>query len=196
MKLFLVFALSLALAACSSPGNEVVQPQIDSTSKKLGRAKFPKDKNLEQYANGLKTRLRILPNKVQREFTQDYVDYMISGDPMQGQKLIRLLKDNVIKNEKVFDSEWMSILGGGEKLKEKKINLGVLSSTRLMKLLSFGDPTSIEFLLIYSAAVELNEEDSVRIQSYSNIVKGSYKEILKAAILKNETFLLDYPQQI
>ena len=137
-----------------------------------------------------------MPRKVEREFTQGYVDYMLTGDPRQGQKLIKLLKENVMKNNKKFDSEWISIFGGGEKLKAKKINLGVMSSTRLMKLISFGDPTSIEFLVIYSASVELNEEDSARIRSYSNIVKSSYKEILKASILKNQAFLLDYPQEL
>ena len=195
---FLVLFASLLLFSCTPAKKEEAkqQPKIDAKSKKLGRATFPKDKGFAEFAKGVKTRLRILPRKVEREFTTGYVDYMVSGDPRQGQKLIKLLKDNVIKDQKKFDSEWMSIFGGGEKLKAKKINLGVMSSTRLMKLLSFGDPTSIEFLLIYSAAVELNEEDAKRIQSYRSIVKSSYGEILKATILKNEAFLLDYPQAI
>ena len=195
---FIILFVSLFVLSCTQvpKKEEPAKPKIDATSKKLGRAKFPKDKGFEEYGKSVKTRLRILPRKVEREFTQGYVDYMLTGDPRQGQKLIKLLKENVMKNNKKFDSEWISIFGGGEKLKAKKINLGVMSSTRLMKLISFGDPTSIEFLVIYSASVELNEEDSARIRSYSNIVKSSYKEILKASILKNQAFLLDYPQEL
>ena len=194
MRFLVILALSFSVIHCAK--QPVEKPKVDAASKKLGRAKLPQDPNFIKYAKAVQKKLAMAPNKTEREFAQGYVDYMISGDPRTGQKLIKILKTGVTQNKKTFSSDWISIFGGGEKLVEKKINLGVMTSTRLMKLISFGDPTSIEFLLIYSAAVEINEADAARIQSYEGIVKTSYKEILKASILKNETFLLDYPPAI
>ena len=194
MKLLLIICLSLCLIHCANKSVEKIE--LDATSKKLGRAKLPQDPGFLKYGKAVRKKLSIVPNKTERSFAQNYVDYMLSGDPKQGQKLIKILKEGTTKNRKSFSSDWISIFGGGEKLLEKKINLGVMTSTRLMKLISFGDPTSIEFLLVYSAAVELNEMDAMRIRNYEGVIKTSYKEIRKASILKNEAFFLDYPPAI
>ncbi len=197
MKLLLTFLLFFSLASCSqAPKQHSLDSKAKTPSQKLKRAQLPQAPGFIEYAKATKERLRMSPNKFERSFSQSYVDYMISGDPQLGQKLIKALKEEVLKRKTTLSSDWISIFGGGKQLKKNRINLGVLSSTRLMKLISLGDTNSIEFLVIYSAAVELNSEDSIRIQNYRNIIKTSYKEILKASILKNEAFLLDYPQGI
>ena len=192
----ITFSLLLILIGCTYSSKKTSSYDFNSIPEKLLPAgkKIPPEE-LEK-AQHIKKRLKQIPLNAERKFNMVFVNYLLTGHPPTGQKLILKLKNLVQSKDQKISSPWVDIFETKTKFKRLNSGLGEFTHNGLLQLLQFGDPTAIEFLMIYSASVQMNTLDYRYLKGYSRFIKKNYRSILKESILKNEVFLLDYPQEI
>jgi len=144
-------------------------------------------------------KFEVIPDKGERRILQDYIKYLDNNDPKIATKITSSLKKKALSRSKPLSANWISFFEGNSQFclfSNPNIctySIESASKERLMPLISDGDKTAIELVLVYSAAVSLDGAEAESIGEYQSIIKKKHAALIEEVEVKNKDFFRKMP---
>lgn len=167
-------------------------PPVDTTTLAPQNVHFTnQESELRSYKNWVKEIKKISPSE--KKLILDYLIYLENPKKKNTTALFKKLKSSIQKNHSPVDYEYFHLFTNQPLLIHKTQSLANLSYKHLVPLVEKGDPSALEFILIYTASSKIPPAEIELVTPLLKNIELQHNKTLSTVLEKNKDFFRLYP---